>query len=34
MGHDRLISFVNKTRFCHVSLTLRSLEQSDHYNYD
>ena len=24
MGHDRLISFVNKTRFCHVSLTLRT----------
>ena len=27
MGHDRLISFVNKTRFCHVSLTLRTSEQ-------
>ncbi len=27
MGHDRLISFVNKTRFCHVSSTLRTSEQ-------
>ncbi len=27
MGHDRLISFVNKTRFFHVSLTLRTSEQ-------
>ena len=26
MGHDRLISFVNKTIF-HVSLTLRTSEQ-------
>ena len=34
MGHDRLISFVNKTRFCHVSLTLRTLEQWDQYIYD
>ncbi len=38
MGHDRLTSFVNKTRFCHVSLTLYALQKSthfrDHYNYD
>ena len=34
MGHDRLISFVNKTRFYQVSLTLGSLEQSDHNGYD
>ncbi len=27
MEHDRLISFVNKTCFCHVSLTLRTSEQ-------
>ncbi len=27
MGHNRLISFVNKTSFCHVSLTLRTSEQ-------
>ncbi len=27
VGHDRLISFANKTRFCHVSLTLRTSEQ-------
>ena len=27
MGHDRLIAFVNKTRFCHISSTLRISEQ-------
>ena len=27
VGHDRLISFGTKTRFCHVSLTLRTSEQ-------
>ncbi len=27
MGHDRLISVVNKIRFCHVSLTLRTSAQ-------
>ena len=26
-----LISFVNKTCFCHLSLTQRILEQSDHF---
>ncbi len=29
IGHDQLISFVNKSRFCHVSLTLYALQNKE-----